>query len=112
MPDVAYQEIVSVLRSGGVIGFPTDTAYGLGGDPYNTSTLDRIFEIKQRPESKPLLLLVDSLGMAESVSRPPRQFYRVAEKFWPGPLSVVLPASPSLSSKLTSGTETIAVRWP
>jgi len=56
-----FAEILSFLREGGVIGFPTDTAYGLGADPFNEVAVERVFEIKGRPETKPILLLVDSV---------------------------------------------------
>jgi len=107
-----FNTILAVLRRGGVIGFPTDTAYGLGADPFNEFAIQRLFEIKQREETKPILLLVDSIAMTESISRPPAMFYRLAERFWPGSLSLILPATPSLSAKLTAGTGTIGLRWP
>jgi len=105
-----FNTILAVLRRGGVIGFPTDTAYGLGADPFNESAVTRIFEIKQRAETKPILLLVDSIRMAESVSRPLPVFYPLAERFWPGPLTVVLQSAVSLSDKVTAGTGTIGLR--
>jgi L-threonylcarbamoyladenylate synthase len=104
--------ILSILGHGGVIGFPTDTAYGLGADPFNEAAIDRIFQIKQRAETKPILLLVDSIEMARSVSLPNPTFYKVVERFWPGPLTAVLPAIPALSDKVTAGTKTIGLRWP
>ena len=118
LQDTDYTEIVSLLNSGGVIAFPTDTAYGLGADPFNDAAIARIFEIKGRDERKPLLLLVDSIAMAESVSHPsmsrpgPDTFYALAQKFWPGPLTVILPASQQIPTKLTAGTNTIGIRWP
>jgi L-threonylcarbamoyladenylate synthase len=110
--DAAYDEIVSFLRRGGIIAFPTDTAYGLGVDPFNDAAVDRLFNVKGRREAKPILLIVDSVPMAESVSHPPRNFYEVIEKFWPGPLTLVIPARPQLSVSVTAGTGTIGLRWP
>lgn len=107
-----YDEIVSLLRNGSVLAFPTDTAYGLGADPFNTAAIDRLFQVKGRPETKPILLLVDSLSMAEAVSRPRELFYRVAEKFWPGPLTLITAAAPFLPVNVTAGTNTIGLRWP
>jgi L-threonylcarbamoyladenylate synthase len=104
--------ILSILRSGGVIGFPTDTAYGLGADPYNESALERIFKIKGRTETKPILLLVASVAMAETVSVPNPIFYQVAQQFWPGPLTMILPAKAFVSEKVTAGTKTVGLRWP
>jgi len=110
--DAIYDEIVSLLRSGGIIAFPTDTAYGLGADPFNTAAIDRIFQIKGRPETKPILLLVSSVEMAESVTEPAGVFHNLAERFWPGPLTMILPAAKSVPLKVTAGTQKIGVRWP
>jgi L-threonylcarbamoyladenylate synthase len=106
-----YTEILSSLRSGGVIGFPTDTAYGLGADPFNEVAIAKVFDLKRRPETKPILLLVDSIDMAKSISRPPEIFYNVAGQFWPGPLTLILPAA-SIPPQLTASTNTIGIRWP
>jgi L-threonylcarbamoyladenylate synthase len=105
-------EILSCLRNGGVIGYPTDTAYGLGADPSNDAAVRRIFEIKGRPETKPILLVVDSIQMVQTVASIPESFHRLAERFWPGPLTLVLPAASSVSNTLTAGTDTIGIRWP
>jgi L-threonylcarbamoyladenylate synthase len=110
--DTACDEIVSLLRSGGIIAFPTDTAYGLGADPFNNAAVDRIFQIKGRSETKPILLLVSSVAMAESVTEPASVFHELAQQFWPGPLTVILPAAKSVPLKVTAGTETVGVRWP
>src|SRR5205814_8133666 len=92
--------------------FPTDTAYGLGADPFNPTAVTRIFEIKGRSETKPILLLVDSLDMAATAMEPTDIFYRVAEEFWPGPLTIITHAAESLPASVTAGTPTIRLRWP
>src|SRR3954462_233344 len=107
-----FELILSVLRAGGVIGFPTDTAYGLGADAFNDRAVSQIFELKGRPETKPILLLVDSLEMAKRITRPLPILDSVAQAFWPGPLTLVLPADPSVPTSVTAGTETVGVRWP
>ena len=112
LEDEAYGEIVSLLRSGGVIAFPTDTAYGLGADPFNGNAIDRIFQIKGRSDTKAILLVVSSIEMAESVAEPAEVFYDLAKLFWPGPLTMILPAKKSVPLKLTAGTGTVGVRWP
>ena len=112
LSDGAFEQILSFLRAGGVIGFPTDTAYGLGADPFNEAAVRRIFEIKGRPEGKPILLLVDSIEMAARVCNLSQRARRVAERFWPGPLTVILPARPEVPSIVTAGTGNIGVRWP
>ena len=112
LQDEGYGEIVTLLRSGGVIAFPTDTAYGLGANPFADAAINRIFEVKGRAEEKPILLLVDSVAMAESVAKPADDFYKLVQQFWPGPLTVILPAAKSVPLKLTAGTRTVGVRWP
>jgi len=112
LSDGAFEQILSFLRAGGVIGFPTDTAYGLGADPFNEAAVRRIFEIKGRPEGKPILLLVDSIEMAARVCNLSQRARKVAERFWPGPLTMILPARPEVPSIVTAGTGNIRVRWP
>lgn len=112
LQDAAYDEITSLLRAGGVIAFPTDTAYGLGADPFNEAAVNRVFKIKGRAERKPILLVVNSVAMGESVSELDATFHAVAETFWPGPLTVVLRAKPVIPAIVTAGSGTIAIRWP
>jgi len=119
LSDRDFDQILSFLQAGGVIGFPTDTAYGLGADPFNESAIRRIFEIKGRPESKPILVLVDSMDMVQrlvGISDVSGIANQLASRFWPGPLTLILPAlGPELgnvSRLVTSGTGTIGVRWP
>lgn len=107
-----FARILSILGAGGVIGFPTDTAYGLGADPFNSAAVDRVFKIKGRAGTKPILLVVNSVAMAESVGESSATFLAVAERFWPGPLTIVLRAKPSVPETVRAGTATIGVRWP
>jgi len=111
LSDRALGQILSFLQDGGVIAFPTDTAYGLGADPFNEGAVRRIFEMKGRAETKPILVLVDSIAMANSIARLSDTALALAERFWPGPLTMVLPARPSVSATVTAGSETIGVRW-
>ena len=71
---IAVREVLQTLREGSVVCFPTDTAYGLGVDPSNPAALRRLFDLKGRESSKPILLLVDSIAMARSVSLPNQNF--------------------------------------
>jgi L-threonylcarbamoyladenylate synthase len=100
-----------VILEGGVAAFPTETFYGLGADAGNEEALQKIFRIKGREENKPLLLLVGDRswlpGLVQSI---PPVAVRLAEKFWPGPLTLVFAAAPGLSPFLTAGTGTIGVR--
>jgi len=96
-----------------VVAFPTDTFYGLAADPFNLAAVSEIFRIKRRTGERPLPLLVDSLDQAaDLVNNPPRLFFTLAEKFWPGPLTLVVPASRQVPLKLTANTGKVGVRWP
>lgn len=110
--DGALGQILSFLRAGGVIGFPTDTAYGLGADPFNESAVRRIFEIKGRPEAKPILLIASSLEMAGRVAHLSDTALALAERFWPGPLTIIVPARDTVPSLVTGRSGTIGVRLP
>jgi L-threonylcarbamoyladenylate synthase len=111
LSDGALEQILSFLRTGGVIAFPTDTAYGLGADPFNDRAVRRIFEIKGRPDSKPILLLVNSIAMAQSVADVSDRALMLAERFWPGPLTMILPARRTVPVSVTAGTGTVGIRW-
>lgn len=105
--------IQSVLEEGGVIAFPTDTFYGLGADPSNLAGLRRIFDIKQRPLDKPLLILVASpQDIGGWVTEPSPLAEKAMKSFWPGPLTLVFQALSSVSPILTSGTGKLGIRCP
>lgn len=107
-------EIASTaLLNGSVISIPTDTFYALGADPFNLRAVEQIFQIKGRQGWKPLLLLIDSVDQAETIARDiPDVFYKIAEQFWPGPLTLILPAANNLPFKVTGGTGTVGMRIP
>ena len=104
--------VLSSLRKGGVIGFPTDTAYGIGVDPFDARAVERVFTLKGRDSGKPILLLVDSLDMARSVAHTDDVFERVARSFWPGPLTLIARALGNLPLSVTAGTGTVGLRQP
>jgi L-threonylcarbamoyladenylate synthase len=100
-----------VLRGGGLVAFPTETFYGLGAHALDEAAVARVFRAKGRPADKPILVLVDSIGMVERVAREvPGRARRLMERYWPGPLTLVLAAHPGLPTALTAGTGTIGVR--
>jgi len=102
-----------LLRQGQVIAIPTDTFYGLAANPFDLSAVERVFSIKDRLKGNPILLLVDSIRMASELSVDlPLQFYRLAGRFWPGPLTMVVKASASLPSLVTAHTGWIGLRIP
>lgn len=113
-PDRAVvNQAARVIRTGGVAAVPTDTLYGLAADPFNEAAVRKLFRIKRRPESMPILLFVDSLQRMEAlVEQPPASFHWLAERFWPGPLTMILPARPEVPELVTAGSGTVAVRLP
>jgi L-threonylcarbamoyladenylate synthase len=106
-------EAASCLWRGGLVVFPTETFYGLGAYAMDRVAVARVFEVKGRPESKPLLVLVDSPKMAESLAAEiPEAARSLMACHWPGPLTLVFRASPRLPTELTAGTGTIGIRMP
>lgn len=100
-----------ILRQGGVVAFPTETYYGLAADPFCEEALKKIFVLKQRPLKKPLLTIIDDNSQLDLlVTEIPTPFHNLMTSFWPGPLTLIFPARPSLFSLLTGGTGTIGVR--
>lgn len=101
----------AVLRAGGLVAFPTETFYGLGADALDTGAVARVFRAKGRPADKPLLVLVDSVTMAEAlVLEMPACARPLVARHWPGPLTLVFRARPEIPPALTAGTGTIGVR--
>jgi tRNA threonylcarbamoyl adenosine modification protein (Sua5/YciO/YrdC/YwlC family) len=101
------------IRSGEVLGMPTDTFYGLAADPFNLRAVDKVYEIKTRSRHKPLSLLIESVDQAEELAKaPPEEFYSLARKFWPGPLTIIVKAASRLPLKVTANTGNVALRVP
>jgi L-threonylcarbamoyladenylate synthase len=102
-----------VLRRSEVVAIPTDTFYGLAANPFDAAAVEKVFAIKDRPGANPLLLLIDSVQMAVALSTSlPPLFHTMAKRFWPGPLTIVVDASPLLPEIVTAGTGTIGLRLP
>ena len=112
LSNAEFGEILLCLRSGGVVGFPTDTAYGLAANPFDPGAVEEIFRIKGRPEDKPILLLVDSMAMAHSLTHIAPAAAAVCGRFWPGPLTVVLPARSHVPHAITAGSGSVGLRLP
>src|SRR5437660_4854508 len=101
------------IRAGQVLGMPTDTFYGLAADPFNLRAVERVYEIKSRSRHKPLSLLIESVDQAEQLARPlPEEFYKLARRFWPGPLTIIVKAASRLPLKVTANTGNVALRVP
>jgi L-threonylcarbamoyladenylate synthase len=104
----------TLLRAGGLVAFPTETVYGLGGDARDDRAVARIFEAKGRPRFNPLIAHVADLAMAETLALFDDRARAVAAAFWPGPLTLVLPLRPGagLSPLVTAELPTVAIRLP
>lgn len=105
--------VASHIRGGEVLGMPTDTFYGLAADPFNLRAVDKVYDIKSRSRHKPLSLLIETVEQAEELARPlPDEFYALARRFWPGPLTIIVKAAPKLPLKVTANTGNVALRIP
>src|ERR1700676_3300045 len=101
------------IQAGQVLGMPTDTFYGLAADPFNLRAVERVYEIKSRLRHKPLSLLIENVDQAEEFARPlPDDFHLLARRFWPGPLTMIVPAASHLPLKVTANTGNVALRVP
>ncbi len=107
------ERAASLLKEGQVVVFPTETVYGLGGDAMQSGALERIFAAKERPYSDPLIVHIADVDALEMlITALPEQAKLLANMFWPGPLTMILPASPRVPKLVTAGLSTVAVRMP
>ena len=106
-------EAAKIIARGGVIAFRTDTFYGLGADPLNQAAVRKVRALKDRDDSKPILILLSDFNEADRfITEQSEVFTKVAARFWPGPLTLIGVAHPELPAELTAGTGTIGVRLP
>ena len=100
------------IKRGDVVAIPTDTFYGLSADPFNLAAIERVFQIKGRPENRALPILVDSIEQAVELARDITDvFLTLAQKFWPGALTIVVEATHRLPLKVTGNSGRVALRW-
>ncbi|HEY7962687.1 MAG TPA: L-threonylcarbamoyladenylate synthase [Steroidobacteraceae bacterium] len=110
---VEIDTAVQALRNGELVAFPTETVYGLGANAQNPAAVAKIFEVKGRPPSHPLIVHLDSPRFLHRwVREVPQVATRLAEAFWPGPLTMVLPRAGNVHDVITGGQDTIAIRVP
>ena len=110
-PQTEIEEALRALKAGGVVVLPTDTLYGLAVDVFSEAALRRVFAIKGRPAGLALPVLVADWGQVQLVAdRVPQVGQLLAQRFWPGPLTIVVPRSPRLSALVTGGKDSVAVR--
>lgn len=103
----------SIIRDGGLVAFPTETVYGLGGDALNPASSKKIYAAKGRPSDNPLIVhIADMKQLEKIVKRVPDAAYRLAEKFWPGPLTMIMEKNDKVPYETTGGLDTVAIRMP
>ncbi|MBQ4066644.1 MAG: threonylcarbamoyl-AMP synthase [Clostridia bacterium] len=110
--DEAYDRAGRILREGGLVAFPTETVYGLGGNAYDPTAAEKIFAAKGRPSDNPLIVHVARPEEAEAFAVTNSTYYKLAECFMPGPLTVILPKREVIPKSVTGGLNTVAVRCP
>ena len=102
-----------ILKAGGLVAFPTETVYGLGGDALNAESSRKIYAAKGRPSDNPLIVhIADMESLEKIVQQIPKSAYVLAEKFWPGPLTMIFKKSDIVPKETTGGLDTVAVRFP
>jgi L-threonylcarbamoyladenylate synthase len=109
---MSVEAAVEVLRSGGLVAFPTETVYGLGADARNEAAVRRLFDVKERPLDRALSLCVGGLAAAQSFAVFDTDAIRLAAAFWPGPLTLVLPRRDVVGDGVTGGRDTVGLRMP
>lgn len=102
-----------IIRKGGLVAFPTETVYGLGGDALNSASSQKIYEAKGRPSDNPLIVHIAEMGaLSRIVKEIPEAAYQLAERYWPGPLTMIFNKSDCVPLETTGGLGTVAVRMP
>ncbi|MEG2230452.1 MAG: L-threonylcarbamoyladenylate synthase [Lachnospiraceae bacterium] len=111
--ETVMKEAGDIIKQGGLVAFPTETVYGLGGDALNPSSSGKIYAAKGRPSDNPLIVHIAQMSsLAKIVAEVPESVARLADAFWPGPLTMVLPKSDAVPPETTGGLSTVAVRMP
>ena len=106
-------DIINTLKDGKLVIMPTDTIYGIIGDATNEDVINKVYEVKERPHDKPLLILVSNLSMLhELVTEIPKETEKIINKFWPGPLTILFKKSSKVSDALTANSALVAIRMP
>jgi L-threonylcarbamoyladenylate synthase len=114
VPDIEPNIAIAadLLKAGEVVAFPTETVYGLGANALNSTAVDKIYARKGRPSTNPLIVHVSSVEMAKSICHWNELAQQLADIFWPGPLTIVLPKRDEIPDNVSAGLNTVGVRIP
>ena len=107
-----FNEAANIIKNGGLVDFPTETVYGLGGDATDKNAAAKIYAAKGRPSDNPLIIHIATPEDAEKYAHTSALYYKLADAFMPGPLTVILPKKDSIPKEVTGGLDTVAVRCP
>jgi L-threonylcarbamoyladenylate synthase len=111
--DVAVQRAAELLRAGELVALPTETVYGLAANAFDENAVAKIFQVKGRPATNPIIVHVSDVAMAKRCARDwPTTADQLSVAFWPGPLTLVLPRSKNIPDNVTAGGDTVGIRWP
>ena len=109
----SLSEAIRLIKEGGLVAFPTETVYGLGGDAKNPEASKKIYAAKGRPSDNPLIVHIhDFSELEEIVAEVPESARKLADAFWPGPLTMILPKNDVIPLETTGGLDTVAIRMP
>ncbi|MHA1647125.1 MAG: L-threonylcarbamoyladenylate synthase [Promethearchaeota archaeon] len=107
------KEAANIIQNGDIVGFPTETVYGLGGSIYSDDAIKKIFQAKGRPMDNPLIVHISSMEMLKDlVLEIPENVQKICEHYWPGPLTILFRKSPIVADSVTAGLPTVAIRMP
>ncbi len=110
---MSVERAAALIRAGKLVAFPTETVYGLGANALDAAAVERIYTAKRRPRTSPLIVHVDSIGMARGLASSwPAPADKLAERYWPGPLTMVLPKREHVPEIVTAGLPTVGIRMP
>ncbi len=113
LKETDFKEAGVILRNGGLVAFPTETVYGLGGNALDPSASMKIYAAKGRPSDNPLIVHISEVSDIEKLAVDiPKEAYRLAERFWPGPMTMILKKADIVPKETTGGLDTVAIRLP
>ncbi|HJB68748.1 MAG TPA: threonylcarbamoyl-AMP synthase [Candidatus Fournierella excrementigallinarum] len=111
--EASVKKAAGLLQAGEIVAIPTETVYGIAASAFNGAAVKKIFEAKGRPQDNPLIVHIDRLEMLEGlVSGVPQGARALAEAFWPGPLTIIMPRGPKVADEVCAGLDTVAIRMP
>jgi len=111
--EFCISKAASLLKKGGIVAVPTETVYGLAASSYSDEAIVKVFKAKGRPQDNPLIVHISNMEMLKDVAKDiPQKAYLCAEKFWPGPFTMVLPKGDNIAKSVSGGLESVAVRMP